>query len=443
MKSLKGLIESITLMKAEEQKAAYASFAMVFLLMAVYFVLRPVRDAMASDWSDTEVSFLWNIQFFLSTGIVLLYCFFISKVRFKYVVPVVYGLFAVSFLLFYVVTTHSTEPTWVEKGFYLWVTAFSLLNLSVFWSFMSETFSKNQGKRLFAFIGAGASAGAIVGPAVPTLFAETLGLSKLMLVAAVGLLAVIPIILYLTRYQHTQHKAAQKQSANHLVMQAQWWSGFRDVVKNPYLLAIALFILLYVFINSFVYFQQKNMLAVFSRSERAQILGGIDWLVNVLTFVFAFAITSRMVQRLGMGFTLASLPLLVVMGFLILAIVPAVVVLLALQTGRRVGNYAVTRPAREMLFTQVTPDERFKAKPVIDVVVYRGGDAVSGSLFAVLSDGIGLGLMGMSFIGAGIAACWAFVGLKLGRMYAFTQTTDEAVQTHQHPSIKPTEAIKP
>ena len=421
MNRIKTFISTLTLMKPKEQKAAYASFVMVFILMAVYFVLRPVRDALASDWTDSEVSFLWNIQFFLSTGIVMAYCFVISKIPFKYVVPIVYGLFAASFLGFYFITSSNINSTLIEKGFYLWVTSFSLLNLSVFWSFMSETFTKNQGKRLYAFIGAGASAGAIFGPVLPTLFSESLGLSKLMLVAALGLAFVIPIILYLANIQKNSKMPKTIKSKNNLIMQSQWWSGFRDTIKNPYLIAIALFILMYVFINSFLYFQQKNLLAEFSRTERAQILGGIDWIVNILTFVFAFAVTSRMVKRLGMGITLASLPALVVIGFLVLAIVPIVLILLALQTARRVGNYSVTRPAREMLFTQVSTDERFKAKPVIDVVVYRGGDAVSGSLFAFLTDGIGLGMMGMSIIGAGIAACWAFIGIKLGSLFSKNQ----------------------
>ena len=195
--TIKQKIALVTLMKPAEQRSAYAAFAMVFLLMAVYFVLRPVRDAMASDWSDTEVSLLWNIQFFISSGIVMLYCWCISRISFRQVVPMVYGLFALSFLMFYLITQTMSDPILVEKAFYLWVTAFSLLNLSVFWSFMSETFSKNQGKRLFPFIGAGASAGAIIGPAIPTIFAGTLGAANLMLLSAMGLLMVIPLVLFL------------------------------------------------------------------------------------------------------------------------------------------------------------------------------------------------------------------------------------------------------
>ena len=400
--------------RSNELRATVAAFALVFILMASYFVLRPVRDAMASDWSDAEVSMLWNIQFFISLGIVSLYGIAISKIRFKYVVPMVYGCFAVSFIAFFVMTQFVTEVQLIEKAFYVWVSAFSLFNLSVFWSFMADTFKKEQGKRLFATISMGASAGAMVGPAIPVLFAEKLGFNALMLVASLGLLLAIPLILYIYRLKKT---TLGNDHVHQESLQTDWWSGFRALLKNPFLLGIAVFILLYVFIGSFVYFQQKNILAEFSRVERAEILGSIDWIVNVLTFTLAFFVTGRLLKKFGMAFTLSLLPVLLVMGMLILAFAPVVVMLLAVQVSRRVGNYAVTRPAREMLFTQVTADERFKSKPVIDVVVYRGGDAVSGSLFALLSDGMGLGLAALSVIGSGLAGLWAWVAISLGRSY--------------------------
>jgi AAA family ATP:ADP antiporter len=149
---------------------------MVFVLMAYYFVLRPVRDAMASDWSDSQVSFLWNLQFFVSIAIVSLYGLLVSRVCFKTVVPLVYSIFAASFVGFFFITPLLANPRLVEKAFYVWVSAFSLFHLSAFWSLMSDTFSKEQGKRLFAIIAAGGSAGALVGPLIPALFAEQLGL---------------------------------------------------------------------------------------------------------------------------------------------------------------------------------------------------------------------------------------------------------------------------
>ncbi len=402
--------------RAREWQVTLAAFMLAFILMASYFVLRPIRDAMASDWSDAEVSMLWNLQFFISAGIVSLYAWVISKVRFKWVVPLVYSSFALSFVVFYVLTHQVNSLIWVEKAFYIWVSAFSLFNLSVFWSFMSDTFSNEQGKRLFALIAMGASAGAIVGPLVPLTLAENIGLHNLMLLAAVGLLLAIPLILYITR-QKSKRLNNKDIKTDIQPLNRNWSSGIQALFKNPYLMGIAAFILLYVFLGAFIYFQQKNILAAYTRPERAEILAIIDWVVNSLTFIMALFFTSRILKKCGMGLTLALLPIFLTIGMIALAFAPMVMIVLLIQIFRRVGNYAITRPARELLFTQVTKDERFKSKPVIDVVVYRGGDAVSGSLFALLSEGIGMGLLFLSLIGAGISATWSICAMWLGKVY--------------------------
>ncbi len=415
---MKKLLQKFSLIKANELKATVASFVMVFTIMACYFILRPVRDSMASDWSDTEVSMLWNLQFFISIGIVSIYGLIISKIKFKNVVPIVYSSFSASFFGFYLITQNFTDPILVEKSFYIWVSAFSLFNLSVFWSFMSDTFDKEQGQRLFAIIGAGASLGAVIGPMIPALFAKQLGVQNLMLIAAGGLLLVIPLILYIYRLKISElnNQELRVDLAQHK-LSSSWFSGFNSTVTNPYLLGIGLFILLYVFIGSFVYFEQKNLLAQYTRPQRVVILGSIDWIINFSTFFMAFFVTGRIVKKFGMSITLSLMPLLLFIGMLILAFAPMVVILLGIQVVRRVGNYAVTRPAREMLFTQVTTDERFKAKPVIDIVVYRGGDAVSGSLFAVLTESFGLGLAAVSLVGAVIASFWTWIAIIIGKNY--------------------------
>ena len=412
------LVKGASDIEPQEIKTTLVAFAFVFILMASYYILRPVRDAMASDWTDTEVSFLWNINFFISAGIVAVYGFAISKLKFKWVVPTVYMCFAASFIAFYVGATALEDRTLIEKTFYVWVSVFSLFHVSIFWSFMADTFTKEQAKRVFAAIGAGASAGAIFGPAIPALFAEKLGTQNLMLIASCGLLLVVPLVFYIYHLKETElGNADVSADLSAAKMGGHWWKGFQAFFTNPYLMGIGVFILLYVFIGSFVYFEQKNLLAEYSRAERTEILGGIDWLVNVLTFGLAFFATGRIVKKFGMAFTLALLPVCVAAGLLILAFAPVITVLLALQVARRSGNYAVTRPAREMLFTQVTQEERFKAKPVVDIVVYRGGDAVSGSAFALLTDGIGLGLAAVAVVGAGIAAVWGWVGVLLGRKF--------------------------
>ena len=417
--SISGLLNTLSQVKSNEQTATLAAFIMAFILMAAYFVLRPVRDALASDWSDSEVSFLWNMQFVISLVIVSVYGFAIDKLKFKYIVPTVYSLFAGSFIAFYLLMPLFSSAVLIEKAFYVWVSAFSLFHISVFWSFMSDTFNQKQSTRLFPIIAAGASAGAIIGPSIPSLFGSVLDEGQLMLIAASALMLVVPITLYIYRLKHTRLLNTQHSFDATTSSLAQGWaSGFKSLISNPKLLGIAAFILLYVFIGSFIYFEQKQLLAPFPRAERTQILASIDWFVNVLTFVMAFFVSGRLVKKAGLGVSLALVPLLLMAGLLILAFAPSVMVILVIQIVRRAGNYSLTRPAREMLFTQVTVDERFKAKPVIDVAVYRGGDAVSGMLFAGLTDGLGLGLFAVSLVGACIASLWAFFGFLLGRGYA-------------------------
>lgn len=179
-----------------------------------------------------------------------------------------------------------------------------------------------------------------------------------------------------------------------------------------------------------MYFIQKNLLAEFTRVERTQILSSVSWLVNTLTFACALLFTGRLVNRAGMAMTLTGVPLLLLVGMAAIALAPLVVVLLAVDTLRRVGNYAVTRPAREMLFSQVTTDERFKAKQVLDVVVYRGGDAASGSVFALLSEGLGLALPAMALLGSAVAGLWSFVAVYLGRQYQGTGDSRHSAPAH-------------
>lgn len=401
-----------------ELKATAVSFLFVFVLMAAYYILRPVRDAMASDWSDAEVSFLWTLNFFISTIIVALYGIAVARINFKRLVPSIYSFFALTFVVFYVLASASQETTLVNKSFYVWVSVFALFHVSVFWSFMADLFRQEQAKRLFAIIASGASGGALLGPAIPTLFAGMMETETLMLVAAALLLLPIPMIWYLGRLKYTElDNAHVKADLSAARIGGNPLAGFKLFATNPYLLGIAAFILLYTMIGSFIYFEQKNLLADYDRATRTQILGSIDWIVNFLTFGLAFFATSRIVERLGVGVALALLPILVVGGLVVLAFAPVIMVLLALQVGRRAGNYGVTKPAREMLFTLVDRETRFKAKPVIDIVVYRGGDTVTSWLFTGLTQGLGLGVSAVALVGAGIAAIWAAIGLYLGRRF--------------------------
>jgi AAA family ATP:ADP antiporter len=401
-----------------EVKAALSSFLFVVILMSAYYILRPVRDAMASDWTDAEVSWLWTLNFFISTAVVAVYGIAVSRFRFQLLVPAMYGIFALTFVVFYVLASTSGDRTLIDKSFYVWVSVFSLFHISVFWSFMSDLFNKEQASRLFSVIAVGASVGGLIGPFIPSFFSASLGTDNLMLIASVMLLIPIPIIFYLQSLKSSDlgNEDLHLRKSN-VAIGGNPFSGFKMFFANPYLLAIGLFIFLYTGISSFVYFELKNLLSELSRVERTAVWAQMDLAVNILTIATGLFATGRIVGKFGMPVTIALVPVLLCVGLLILAISPFLAAVVTLQIVRRAGNYAVTRPAREMLFTRVDRETRFKAKPVIDIVAYRGGDMLMAWLFTGLTQGLGLGLAAVAMVGAGIAALWSMVGIYLGRWF--------------------------
>lgn len=412
------LIQKTTTIKDNEIKSVYLSFAFVFLLMGAYYILRPVRDAMASDWTDAEVSFLWTLNFFISTALVALLGVAFSKVQLKKLLPGVYAIFATSFVFFYIAVRFSQDIELVNKTFYLWVSVFALFHVSVFWSFMADTYNKEQAGRLFAVIATGASLGAIAGPLVSGIFANKLGVENLMLIAAGILVLPIPIMLRLSVLKNTDLDNAELLvDATSFRIGGNPLSGFKEFFSNPYLFGIGIFIILYTGIGSFVYLEQKNLLETYDMETRTTIYAFRDVILNTLTYVLAFFVTGRLVSKLGMRVTLAIVPVLIILGMLVLALSPLLIVAVGLHIVSKAGNYGVTRPAREMLFTQVSRADRFKTKPVIDIVAYRGGDVIMGWFFAGLTQGLGLGLAAVAAVGAVIAGAWAVVGYFLGRSF--------------------------
>lgn len=404
--------------EAHEVKATLSSFLFVVILMSAYYILRPVRDAMASDWTDAEVSWLWTLNFFISTAVVAVYGFAVSRFRFQLLVPTMYGFFALTFVVFYFSAAASSDRTLIDKSFYVWVSVFSLFHISVFWSFMSDLFNKEQAGRLFSIIAAGASVGGLIGPSIPSFFSASLGTDNLMLIASLMLLLPIPIIFYLQSLKSSDlHNVDFNGNSASAAIGGNPFAGFKMFFSNPYLLGIGLFIFLYTGISSFVYFELKNLLADLSRAERTAVWAQMDLAVNTLSIATGLFATGRIVSKFGMPVTIALVPVLICVGLLVIAISPLMAVVVGLQIIRRAGNYAVTRPAREMLFTRVDRETRFKAKPVIDIVAYRGGDTVMAWLFTGLTQGLGLGLAAVAIVGAGIAALWAIVGIYLGRWF--------------------------
>ena len=422
------LVSTATKVEPHELKATALSFLWVFLVMSAWYILRPVRDSLSSDWTDAQLSWLWTSTFFFSAVAVSIYGAIISRIRFNRIVPAVYLFFALSFVGFYVAGATLSGNDIVNRVYYVWTSVFGLFHLSVFWTFMSGLYRKQQAERLFGVIAVGATTGAIAGPFFVSVFADNIGSLNMLFVSAILLLAPIPIMASLDRLRSTDlgNPATTGDLMRDNRLGVNPFSGFTRFVSNPFLLWIGLFILLYVTMSTFLYFEIRKPLGDLDQVRRSQIWANIDLAVNLLAAITALFATSRLTTRVGMPKTLALVPAIMVIAWTVVAANPTVLTIFVVQVVRRAGNYAITRPAREMLFTLVDSETRFKAKPVIDTVVYRGGDVATAWFYTSIVSLFSLSLAGVAIVGAAVAALWAAVGIYLGRCYDRMSSADAA-----------------
>lgn len=409
--------------RAGELSACLAALAYIFLLFAAYSVLRPVRDTMGITGGVEELPWLFLGTFLAMLAAVPAYGWLCSRFPRGVFLPWVYGFFILNLLAFYLVFRADPDNVAAARTFFIWLSVFNLFVVSVFWSFMADIFSSEQGKRLFGFLAAGASAGFIVGPAFTAAFAESLGTGNLILVS--GVLLGIPIALIRYLLYWSAHSPASKDRDVDGVpgrrdepIGGNPFAGLTIFFRSPYLLTLGAFFVLYTAISTFIYLQQAELVrdAFETAADRTRVFAFIDLAVNVLAIGTQLFLTGRIVKAVGMVVALAALPVLMIFGFLLLAAVPTLTALIGVQIVRRAGNYAITRPAREMLYTVLDQESKYKAKNVVDTVVYRGGDALNAGFFALLK-AAGLAMAGTALVGAVVAALWSVCAITLGRWY--------------------------
>ncbi|MGH8634137.1 MAG: NTP/NDP exchange transporter, partial [Burkholderiales bacterium] len=339
--------------------------------------------------------------------------------------PLVYHFFVFNIAVFWLLLALDIGTVHVARVFFVWISVFNLFAVSVFWSFMADLYASEQGKRLFGFIAAGGSAGALLGPAVTVGLAVPLGPVHLLIVAALLLEAAVLCALRLesaapqlkagTDASTIAAPAGQPDAAG---LGGGWLAGIAMVLRSPYLAGIAFWVALLSLAGTFLYFQQANIVAAASDDPavRTRIFATIDLAVGILTLLVQFVATGRLIARFGAGPAAAFLPLVFTLGFVALAATPVLWVVIAFQAAQRAANFAISNPAREVLFTVLAREEKYKAKNVIDIVVFRGGDAVSGWLFAALR-GAGLEPGAISLATVPITAAWLALALALGRVH--------------------------
>jgi AAA family ATP:ADP antiporter len=337
----------------------------------------------------------------------------------------VYYFFIVNLIFFFILFKSDLTHAYVARAFFIWASVFNLFIVSVFWSFMADIFNNEQAKRLFGVIAAGGTAGALFGPVLTGVLISPLGPANMLLISVVFLGIAVWCIHRIIAWKHAagldsangrQPSPAKPDAGREQAIGGSVLGGIRLVFGSSYLSGICLLILLYTTLATFLYFQQAQIIrdSFEDPARRTALFAAIDFSVNFLTIVTQLLLTSRIVRKWGLNWALALIPLLLAVGFLLLSMMPVLSILIVVQVLRRAGNYAVMRPAREMLYVVLGKEEKYKAKNFIDTVIYRGGDAVSAWAYAGLK-AAGMSLAGIALVAVPLAGVWAWISYKLGK----------------------------
>jgi len=388
----------------------------IFCILGSYYIMRPIRDQAGVAGGVQNLQWLFTGTLVVMLLLNIPFAYLVRRLPRHRFIAITYHFFAGNILLFAALfqAADGAQAVWVGRGFFIWVSAFNLFVISMFWQLNVDVFSPEQGKRLFGLIAAGATLGAIVGSAVTASLARHVPPMVLLLGAAALLEVAVFSAGRLSRLAATLERrpvAGAEAPIGGGVL-----AGITHVVRSPYLLNVGVFLLLFSITSTFLYFQQAAIVGAAFRDRAAQtaFFATIDLLVNVLTLVVQLFLTARIVVLLGVALTLGVLPALTIVGFGAVALVPTVLAVAAFQVVRRAADYAVARPARELLYTVASREDRYKAKSLIDTVVYRTGDQV-GAWSATLLRAVGLGAPQVSFAAIPLAALWLVNALWLGR----------------------------
>jgi AAA family ATP:ADP antiporter len=401
------------------------SFVYFFALLCSYYIIRPMRDEMGIAGGVENLQWLFTGTFLAMLAVVPFFGWVTGRYPVRRFLPVVYYFFITNLLIFFILFKSNLTHAYVARAFFIWVSVFNLFIVSVFWSLMADIYNNDQARRLFGVIAAGGTAGAITGPALTATLVLPLGPTNMLLISAAFLAVAVWCIHRIIAWKATAEPAANPQQDSRpetetpeagQPMGGSIFAGIRLVLQSPYLIGICFLIILYTTLATFLYFQQAQIIrdSFDDPANRTAVFAVIDFSVNALTLLAQMFLTSRLVGKLGLHWTLALVPLLLGFGFLMIGVMPLLAVLIAVQVLRRAGNYAVMKPAREMLYVVLGKEEKYKAKNFIDTVIYRGGDAVSAWAYAGLQ-AMGLSLAAIAFLAVPLCGIWTWISIRLGK----------------------------
>ncbi|HTU12525.1 MAG TPA: MFS transporter [Allosphingosinicella sp.] len=409
----RGLVGRLFSTRPGELPAVLAGFALFFLLFASYFMLRPVRETFGVDERE-NLHLLWTGTFIASLAVIPLYGWLSRAVPRRALLPATYVVASLVMAGFAFVFRADPDNVWAARAFYIWVSVMNLFVVSVAWSLMADVFGTEQGRRLFGQLAAGASLGGLAGPLLSGFLVEPLGHTALMFISVGLMLLTLPVAGWLLAWR-ARHGRPDDPDPPEQRIGGSAWAGLGLILRSPWLLGISLFVILLTSVTTFLYFEQARIVGetFTDRTERTQVFAAIDATVQALTIVLQLFVTGQLARRLGVTVLLTAVPILMIFGFGALALAATFPVLVGAMILRRVGEYAFIRVGREMLFTRVDAETKYKAKNAIDTFVYRGGDLLSAWASAGLT-AIGSSLLA-ALGGMAIAVAWAVTGFMIGR----------------------------
>ena len=415
-----------------EGAALVWSCAYYFFVLCAYYVLRPIRDEMGAAGGVDNLAWLFTGTLAAMLLVQPFYGGLVAKLPRRRFVPLTYRFFILNLVAFFALlkVADAAQNVWIGRVFFIWTSVFNLFVVSVFWSFMADLFRPGQGKRLFGIVAVGGTIGAVLGSTITTALAEPLGSVNLLLVSALILELAArasnaldvrePALRAADAGEGTDRAPSAGDGSNaDTVIGGGVLDGVKHVLKSPYLIGIAVLMLCFTIASTFLYFQQVDIVArAFEgdRDARTRTFGLIDLAVNILTLLTQLFVTGRVVKWLGVGLTLAFLPLVTLIGFAVLGVSPVLPVLIVFLVIRRAGNFAIQRPAREALYTVLPRSDKYKAKNFNDTFVYRLGDQMGAWSYTWMGV-FGLGLSALAFSMVPLSAAWLALALWLGREY--------------------------
>lgn len=396
------------------------SFAYFFVLLAGYYVLRPLRDQMGIAGGVKHLPWLFTATFVSLLVAQPLYGALVARLPRAKFIPIVYHFFVANLIVFWGLLHFGIGTVVVARVFFVWVSVFNLFAVAVFWSFMADLFTAEQGKRLFGFIGAGGTAGALLGPVIMLWLSGPLGPVNLLIAAVVFLELAVFCVHRIDAAQTsvpTATPAPAQQAADQQRVGGSAFAGLSELIRSPYLLGVAVWVSLLSFGATIAYLAQANLVSalIHGKAAQTQFFATVDLTVNLLSLVTQVVATAKFLKRCGPGVAAGALPAAYVVGFAAVAVAPSLAVVVILQVVQRWMNFAIANPARQLFFTVVGREEKYKAKNMIDVVIYRGSDALYGWVYDSLR-ALGLKLGAIVLCALPIAAGWFVLSIVLGRM---------------------------